>query len=115
LIEPIYEVPTIAERKSVALLQTNNEGTSVAVHFPNESRSYDRSRQTVMFWGYDGVIEKVFSIPVDALLKIRKLPNYDEASLLDIFDTNRETIYAAAAKLYSRRSSGPYYLAAANF
>lgn len=87
----------------------------MAISFPNQSRSYNAIRKAVLFWGYDGVIEKVFSIPVDALLKIRELSNYDEASLLDIFDTNRETIYAAAAKVYSRRNSGPYYLAAANF
>lgn len=87
----------------------------MTISFPNESRSYDPVRKMVLFWGYDGVIEKAFSMPVDALLKIRNLLEYDEASLLDTFDTNRKLIYAAAAKVYSRRNSGPYYLAAANF
>lgn len=87
----------------------------MTISFPNESRSYDPAREVVLFWGYDGVIEKVFSMPVDALLKIRNLLQYDEASVLDIFDTNRSLIYAAAAKVYSRRNSGPYYLSASNF
>lgn len=87
----------------------------MAISFPNESRSYDPIRKVVLFWGYDGVIEKAFSMPVDALMKIRKLLQYDEASLLDIFDVNRKLIYAAAAKAYSRRNKGPHILTAANF
>lgn len=87
----------------------------MTIAFPNDSRSYDPVRKIILFWGYDGVIEKVFSIPVEALLKIKNLLHHDEASLLDIFDANRKLIYAIAAKVYSRRNSGPYYLAATNF
>lgn len=87
----------------------------MAINFPNHSRSYDALRKVVLFWGYDGVMEKAFSVPVDALLKIRMLLQYDEASLLGIFDANREQIYDAASKVYARKGKGPYQLTAANF
>jgi hypothetical protein len=88
---------------------------SVAISFPNQSRSYDAIRKVVLFWGYDGVMEKAFSIPVDALMKIRMLLKHDEAGLLQIFDANRDLIYQAASKAYSRKSNGPFNLTAANF
>lgn len=88
---------------------------SVALNFPNQSRSYDALRKVVLFWGYDGVMEKAFSVPVDALMKIRMLVQYDEASLLNIFDANRDQIYDVASKVYARRGKAPYRLTAANF
>jgi hypothetical protein len=88
---------------------------SVALNFPNQSRSYDAIRKVVLFWGYDGVMEKAFSIPVDALMKIRVLLQHDEAGLLQIFDANRDLIYRAALKAYSRKGNGPFNLTAANF
>jgi len=87
----------------------------VALNFPNQSRSYDSLRKVVLFWGYDGVMEKAFSVPLDALLKIKTLLQHDEASLLHIFDSNRDLIYEAASKLYARGKNGPYHLTAANF
>lgn len=87
----------------------------MAVSFPNVSRSYDHARESVLFWGYDGVIEKAFSIAADALLKIRDVPKCDEMGLLAIFDENRELIYTAAAKVYSSKISAPYHLYAKNF
>jgi hypothetical protein len=87
----------------------------VTISFPNQSRSYDAVRKIVLFWGYDGVIEKAFSIPADALMKLRQLLQYDEASLLNIFDANRDQIYDAASKVYSRGKTGPYHLTAAYF
>lgn len=85
------------------------------INFPNQSRSYDSARKIILFWGYDGVIEKAFSIPLDALMKLRQLLQYDEASLLNIFDANRDQIYDAASKVYSREKRGPYNLTAAYF
>ncbi len=87
----------------------------MALNFPNQSRSYDALRKVVFFWGYDGVMEKAFSVPVDALMKIRMIVQYDEASLLNIFDANRVLIYRAASKAYSRKGNGPFNLTAANF
>lgn len=87
----------------------------MTISFPNQSRSYDAVRKVVLFWGYDGVIEKAFSVPVDALMKIRMLMQYDEASLLHIFDSNRDLIYRAASKIYARNGKAPFHLTAANF
>lgn len=87
----------------------------MTISFPNQSRAYEASRKVVRFWGYDGVLEKVFLMPVDALIKLQRVLQYDEASLLRAFDAHRELIYAVAAKTYARGAKGPYELSAASF
>jgi len=42
----------------------------VTLQFPNHSRSYDRTRQAVRFWGYDTSIEYSFFVTVDALERV---------------------------------------------
>jgi hypothetical protein len=84
------------------------------IEFPNHSRSYDRTRQAVRFWGHDSAIEASFFIGEGALRRIQPDAS-DETGFLNAFDSNRDLICAAAAKIYVRGSRGSYDLVAANF
>ncbi|SIO41566.1 Protein of unknown function [Bradyrhizobium erythrophlei] len=85
------------------------------IYFPNHSRSYDSTRRAVRFWGHDSAIEASFFIDQDALTKIQPGTRPDESGFLNAFDSNRDLICAAAAKVYVRGSRGSYDLVAANF
>ena len=87
----------------------------MAISFPNQSRSYDAKRHCVRFWGHDESREVSFLIEEDALWELNKTTTHDEDGLLNIFDSNRERIFGVARKVYSRRGSGFYTLAASNF
>ncbi|WP_439374799.1 DUF1488 domain-containing protein [Bradyrhizobium sp. DASA03120] len=85
------------------------------IAFPNNSRSYDRTRRAVHFWGYDSAIEASFFIEEDALRQLQPDARADESGFLSAFDSNRDVICAAAAKVYVRGSRGSDDLVAANF
>jgi Protein of unknown function (DUF1488) len=85
------------------------------IAFPNYSRSYDRTRHAVRFWGYDSAMEASFFINEAALRYIQPDTRPDEAGFLNAFDSNRDLICAAAAKVYVRGSRGSYDLVAHNF
>jgi hypothetical protein len=85
------------------------------IDFPNPSRSYDQTRHAVRFWGHDNAIEASFFIDEDALKRIQPNARLDESGFLNAFDSNRDLICAAAAKLYVRGRRGSYDLVAANF
>jgi hypothetical protein len=85
------------------------------IEFPNHSRSYDQTRRAVRFWGHDSAIEASFFIDEDALMRIQPDTRPDEWGLLNAFDSNRDVICAAAARIYVRGSRGSYDLVAANF
>ncbi len=85
------------------------------IQFPNHSRSYDRTRRAVRFWGHDSAIEASFFISEDALKCIQPDVRSDEAGFLNAFDSNRDLICAAAARLYVRGSRASYDLIAGNF
>jgi len=85
------------------------------IDFPNHSRSYDATRHVVRFWGHDSAIEAAFFISQDALARIQPDVRLDESGLLDAFDTNRERICAAAARVYVRGGRGWYDLGPKNF
>jgi hypothetical protein len=85
------------------------------VSFPNHSRSYDPTRRAVRFWGYDSAMEVSFFINEDALMRIQPGARLDEEGFLNAFDSNRDLICAAAAKVYLRGSKGSYDLVAADF
>jgi Protein of unknown function (DUF1488) len=76
------------------------------IDFPNHSRSYDLTRRAVRFWGHDSAIEASFFINEDALKRIQPDARPDECGFLNAFDSNRDLICAAAAKLYVRGSRG---------
>ena len=84
------------------------------IEFPNFSRSYDRTRHAVRFWGYDSAMEASFFIN-DAALRRIQLTRLDESGFLNAFDCNRDLICAAAARVYVRGSRGSYDLDADNF
>lgn len=87
----------------------------MAVNFPNQSRSYDTTRNAVRFWGYDSAMEASFYVTADALRRIQPgMPN-DEDALLRAFDSNRQLICETAARIYKRGSKGSYDLVANDF
>ena len=90
-------------------------GTTRALSFPNQSRSYDATRRAVRFWGYDSAMESSFFVTEDALKRVQPDMRLDEAGLLRAFDSNRRLIYAIAAKVYSRGRKGSYDLITADF
>jgi hypothetical protein len=90
-------------------------GLNHVIDFPNHCRSYDLTRRAVRFWGHDSAIEASFFINEDALKRIQPDAHLDESGALSAFDSNRDLICAAAAKVYVRGSKGSYDLVAANF
>jgi hypothetical protein len=87
----------------------------MALIFPNQSRFYDATRRGVRFWGYDSAMEAVFFVTEDALRRVQPGIQSDEAELLSAFDTNRNLIYATAAKVYARGRKGSYDLVTTDF
>ena len=96
-------------------LSRNGNATTMTLHFPNQSRSYDSTRRTVRFWGYDNTKEASFFVTEDALKRVQPNMRLDEAGLLSAFDTNRDLIYATAFKVYARGRKGSYDLLSADF
>jgi hypothetical protein len=90
-------------------------GVAPVIDFPNHSRSYDQTRRAVRFWGHDSAIEASFFIDEDALRRIQPDARPGESGLLNAFDSNRDLICAAAAKVYVRGSRGSYDLIATHF
>jgi len=60
-------------------------------------------------------MEASFFIDEGALRKIQPDVRSDESGLLNAFDSNRDLICAAAAKVYVRGTRGSYDLVAAHF
>jgi hypothetical protein len=85
------------------------------LNFPNPSRSYDPTRHAVRFWGHDSAMETSFFVTEEALKRIQPNINRDEEGLLNAFDMNRDRIYAAAIKVYSRGRKGSYDLDSKDF
>lgn len=87
----------------------------MALIFPNQSRSYDATRHAVRFWGYDNAMEASFYVMADALRRLKPGTSPDEVGLLEAFDSNRELICVAAAKVFARGNRGSYDLVSADF
>jgi hypothetical protein len=60
-------------------------------------------------------MEASFFIEEDALKRIQPDACLDEPGFLNVFDSNRDLICAAAARIYVRGSKGSYDLVAADF
>ena len=95
--------------------QRRNDIRTMALSFPNQSRSYDATRRAVRFWGHDSSMETSFFVTEDALKRIHPSMRFDETGMLGAFDTHRELIYATAAKVYARGRKGSYDLVSADF
>ncbi len=87
----------------------------MSLSFPNQSRYYDATRRAVRFWGHDSAMEVVFFVTEDALKRVAPGARSDAAGLLTAFDTARDVIHAAAAKVYARGRKGSYDLVGADF
>src|ERR1700733_14975914 len=94
---------------------TGGDVINLVIDFPNHSRSYDQTRRAVRFWGHDSAIEASFFISEDGWRQIQQNGGADELGFLNAFDSNRDLICAAAARIYVRGSRGSYDLVAANF
>jgi len=86
----------------------------MTINFPNRSRSYDAKRCVVRFWGYDRSMESAFFLTAEALQKLQPNLQFEEDDVLRAFDSNREHIYATAAKVYARGHRGSYEVTAAD-
>jgi Protein of unknown function (DUF1488) len=87
----------------------------ITLSFPNRSRSYDPTRRAVRFWGHDSVMETSFFVTDDALKRLAPDIPCDEAGFLAAFDSHRDLILAAAAKVYARGRKGSYDLVDTDF
>jgi hypothetical protein len=76
------------------------------LNFPNESRSYDATRNAVRFWGYDGALEVSFFVTEAALRHLQPAAAADETGCLRTFGSNRARVLGAAARVYSRGQKG---------
>ncbi|MGJ4926412.1 DUF1488 domain-containing protein [Bradyrhizobium sp. HKCCYLS2038] len=111
---------TIAVRRSsdaveMILGAIPNRLATHMIEFPNHSRSYDRTRRAVRFWGYDSAMEASFFVDEGALKHLQPDTRLDESGFLTTFDSNRDRICAAAAKIYVRGTRGSYDLLATHF
>jgi hypothetical protein len=87
----------------------------MTLNFPNESRSYDSTRNLIRFWGYDSALEISFFVETNALNKLDPVARSVEAEYLEAFDAARDQIHETARKVYSRTRKDAYLLAAADF
>ena len=86
------------------------------LNFPNPSRSYDESRRSIRFSGYDGAFEIPFSIDVDALpMKHGNSHRPGEDDYLSAFDYSRKSIQDVACEAYSHGRKEIYLLKASDF
>ena len=60
-------------------------------------------------------MEASFFIVADALRSLQPGASSNEAGLLNAFDSNRDRICAAAAKVYARGTKGSYDLTVSDF
>ena len=110
-----YASVQIVRKPARSLVHRQLDRSQPMIEFPNHSRSYDRTRHAVRFWGHDSAIEASFFIEEDALRRIQPDARPNESGFLNAFDSNRDLICAAAARVYVRGSRGSYDLVAANF
>jgi hypothetical protein len=87
----------------------------MAIHFPNQNRSYASRNRCVRFWGHDEALEVSFLVEEDALTRIDQTTPQTEAGFLVTFDRHRDRICAAARNAYSRQGTGFYILVASDF
>jgi hypothetical protein len=103
------------ESMTVKLWRLQCGGPTMALNFPNPSRSYDATLRAVRFWGHDGAMEASFFVNQDALQRIQPGMRFDERGLLGAFDCHRDLIHATAAKVYRRGRKALYELISDDF
>lgn len=80
----------------------------MTIKFPNPSRSFDESKRSVHFWGYDQTMEVSFYVEAEALKKLSPEMDNAEPGFLKAFDDARDKIYKAAAKTYAKSKTHAY-------
>ena len=98
-----------------ARVASPNTRRIMMLSFPNDSRSFDRTRRAVRFWGYDSSMEASFFVTEGALKGLQPSMQLHEEGMLEAFDSNRGRIYEAAAKVYARGRKGSYDLERSDF
>ena len=86
--------------------------------FPNPSRSFDETRNAVLFFGHDGLSEIRFFVEAGALaISGTDLPmsRMSEAKCLSVFDVVRTSILEIAREAYSHGRRNYYTLTPADF
>jgi hypothetical protein len=86
----------------------------MSLSFPNQSRSYEPTRNGVRFWAYDEVLEITFFVDADVFCRPDSWTRPNEADILDAFDRNRQQIHALAQHAYRRHHGGAYTLTTAD-
>ncbi len=89
----------------------------MTLSFPNPSRSFDATKNRVLFWGYESAIEISFFVETGALKKLCPEMSDIETGFLTAFDSAKKRIHEAAEKVYARGSKGShsYSLVAEDF
>jgi hypothetical protein len=84
----------------MALHGYRRERVTVALQFPNPSRSYDATRHCVCFWGYDNSREITFQVDDAMIRNLQPGAGSDERSILGAFDQFREKLLEIARQQY---------------
>jgi hypothetical protein len=87
-----------------------NPEDTVALNFPNASRSHDAARQCVRFWGHDNSREIAFVVEHAVLARFDPGIGSDERAVLDAFDRHRERIIQQARDLYDGGARNAYII-----
>jgi hypothetical protein len=88
---------------------------TMALDFPNPSRSYNATFAGGAVLGHDGAMEASFFVNQEALQRIQPSMRFDEEGLLRAFDRQRDLIHATATKVYRRGPKALYELAFDDF
>jgi hypothetical protein len=86
--------------------------------FPNPSRSFDETRNAVLFMGHDGMFQIRFFVEAGVLTKshiAEREAGALEAKNLSAFDVLRTSIYDVARDAYSHDRRDSYTLTVADF
>ena len=86
-----------------------------ALSFPNLSRCYEETRDSVRFWGYEHAIEYSFFVTADALRRIHPQLRQGKDDCLSAFDAHRDLICSVAAKVHARGTKRSYDLTFVDF
>ncbi len=96
----------------VAQISVAGGALSMALTFPNQSRSFDAGKQSIRFSGYDGVFEVSVFVDVAVLRTVSKERFSNEAQYLAAFDDMRAVIERSTLKTYSRKPRATVVLTA---
>jgi hypothetical protein len=74
----------------------------INIIFPNPSRIFLESNQSIRFWGYVNVTEIEFSIELDAIRMLKPESADTQAGMLSAFDENINQIHKVAKQFYEQ-------------